>query len=112
MAIASGKLFHEVSIEQRGDTRNSYGESIPSWSQYAATYAELENLSGAELVQAAQINSRINTKFTVRWDSGIRATMRIVYKSRNYNIEYVSNDLERDEKMILLCSRLEDVTNG
>lgn len=112
MPIEAGKLFHEVSIEQRSDTRNDYGESLANWTSYSSTYAELVNLSGNELIQAAQINSRINTKFVVRWDSGIRATMRIVYKSRNYNIVYVDNDLERDEKMTLLCERLEDVTNG
>jgi SPP1 family predicted phage head-tail adaptor len=113
MAISAGKLFHEIAIEQRGDTRNAYGESVASWSSYKALeYAEVKNLSGNELIQAAQINSKINTKFVVRYDSGIRATMRIVYKSRNYNIISVDNDLERDEKMTLLCERLEDVTNG
>ena len=112
MAIASGKLFHEVTIQSRGDTRNAMGESIASWSTYANTYAEIKDLSGNELVQAAQINSKITTRFIVRWDSGIRATMRIVHKSRNYNIISVQNELERDEKMILLCQRLEDNTNG
>lgn len=110
--IQAGSLVHEIVIQQRGDTRNAYGESIPSWSQYSATYAHLENLTGSELEQAAQINSRINTRFKVRWDSGIRATMRIVYKSRNYNIIYVNNVDERDKYMELLCERLEDNTNG
>ena len=112
MAIASGKLFHEITIQQRNDTRNAYGESVASWANYSTPYAELINLSGNELIQAAQINSRITTKFVVRYDSGIRATMRIQYKSRNYNTIYVDNELERDEKMTLLCERLEDVTNG
>lgn len=113
MAISAGKLFHEISIEQRDDTRNTYGESVSDWNTYKALeYAEVTNLSGNELIQAAQINSRINTKFVIRYDSGIRATMRIVYKSRNYNIVYVDNHMERDERMTLLCERLEDVTNG
>ena len=110
--MEAGKLWHEIAIQSRGDTRDSYGASIPAWSAYASTYAELKNLSGSELEQAQQINSRINTKFIVRWDTGIRATMRIVYKSRNYNIVYVNNIDERDKTMELLCERLEDVTNG
>ena len=112
MAIASGKLFHEVTIEQRNDSRNAYGESIASWATCSSPYAEVRDLSGNELVQASQINSKITTRITVRYDSGIRATMRVVHKSRNYNIISVQNELERDEKMILLCQRLEDVTNG
>ena len=112
MDMQAGKLWHEIAIEQRGDTRNSYGESIAAWSNYTSTYAELTNLSGSELEQAQQINSRITTRFVIRWDNGVRATMRIVYKSRNYNIVYVDNVDERDKKTVLLCERLEDVTNG
>jgi SPP1 family predicted phage head-tail adaptor len=112
MTIEAGKLWHEISIEQRGDTRDAHGASIASWSEYLATYAELVNLSGNELIQAQQINSRINTKFIIRWDAGIRATMRILFKSRYYGIVYTNNIDERDKVMHLLCERLEDVTNG
>ena len=110
--MQAGKLWHEIAIQQRNDTRDSYGASIASWASYASTYAELTNLSGAELEQAQQINARINTRFVIRWDSGVRSTMRIVYKSRNYNIIYVDNVDERDKQTTLLCERLEDVTNG
>jgi SPP1 family predicted phage head-tail adaptor len=110
--MEAGKLWHEIAIQSRGDTRDTFGGSIPAWSAYASTYAELKNLSGNELIQAQQIDSRITSKFTVRWDNGIRSSMRIVYKSRNYNIVYVNNIDERDKTTELLCERLESVTNG
>lgn len=112
MAIRAGKLFQEITIQQRGDTRDAIGGSIAAWSTYAVTYAEINNLSGAELVQAAQVNSFINSAITIRPDTGVRASMRILYKSRYYNIEFVNDVDERDDTMILLCRRGESVANG
>jgi len=116
-ALEAGKLWHEVSIEERADTRDSYGESDPSWSEYLATYAEIINLSGNELLQAQQVNSRITTKVIIRYDetfsatAGIKAAMRVVFKSRNYGILWI-NKLSQYSVMELYCERLEDVTNG
>lgn len=110
--MEAGELFQEVTIQQRNDTLNNIGESVASWATYAATYAEVINLSGSELIQAQQVNSFINSKITVRVDAGIRANMRILFKSRYYNIIFVNEVDERDEKMILLCKRQEDATNG
>ena len=112
MAIQAGKLWQEITIETRGDTRNNIGESAANWSTYATTYAEIRNLTGSELIQAAQVNSFINSAITIRPDTGVRASMRIVYKSRNYNIEFVNDVDERDDTMVLLCRRQESVTNG
>jgi len=107
MTIEAGKLWYEISIEQRGDTRNTYGESVASWSEYLATYADMIDLSGAELEIAQQINSNITTKIITRWDSGIRATMRILMDGEYYNIVSVDNVDERDKIMVLLCERIE-----
>ena len=112
MALRAGKLQQEITIQQRGETRDKIGASVPSWTTYATTYCEINNLSGAELVQAAQVNSFINSSITIRPDTGVRASMRILYKSRQYNIEFVNDVDERDDTMILLCRRAESVTNG
>ena len=110
--MEAGKLFQEVTIQQRNDSVNSIGESVASWATYAATYAEVVNLSGAELIQAQQVNSFVNSRVRVRVDSGIRADMRILFKSRHYNIIFVNEVDERDEEMILLCKRQESSANG
>lgn len=110
--MESGKLWHEVTIQSRGDTRDILGSSVASWSTYLATYAELMNRGGSEVTQAQQVNSLIDTAFKIRWDSGVRSNMRIQFKSRNYNIEWVDNIGERDKEMMLYCKRLEDQTNG
>jgi len=110
--MEAGKLRHEITIQQRNQTVNSIGESVASWATYALTYANVLNLSGAELIQAQQVNSFINSRVRVRFDSGIRANMRILYKSRHYNIIFINDVDERDEEMILLCKRQESSANG
>jgi SPP1 family predicted phage head-tail adaptor len=114
--MRSGDMWHEVAVEQRGDTRNAHGESVASWSSFTSNiYCKIMNLSGNELIQAQQINSRINTKFITRFDDvsdGIRATMRLVFKSRNYGILWLDNVDERDKELHIYCERLEDNTNG
>jgi SPP1 family predicted phage head-tail adaptor len=110
--MQAGKLWHEITIEQRNDTRDLIGASVASWATYLTTYAELLNSNGVEVLQAKQVNSFIDSAFKIRWDSGVRSNMRIVFKSRNYNIEWIDNIEERDKEMILYCRRQEDQTNG
>ena len=110
--MEAGKLWHEIAIQERLDTRDTYGASVKNFQTAFNTYAELKNLSGSELIQAQQINSRITTQFKIRWNEELRATHRIKYKNRFYGILWINNVDERDKEMILLCERLEDVTNG
>lgn len=110
--MQAGELKLEVTIQTRGETVNAIGESVASWSTYKATYADMDNNSGNEQIQAAQVNGFSDTMFTVRWDSGIRDTMRILFKSRHYNIVYIDNLKERDEEMHIFCKRQESATNG
>jgi SPP1 family predicted phage head-tail adaptor len=110
--MRAGKLFQEVTIEQRGETINDIGESVASWSTYASTYAEVMNRGGNEILFADQVNGIFDTIFKVRYDSGIRSTMRVVHRSRNYNIVRWEETEDRMEEMHLFCKRQEDATNG
>ncbi len=110
--MEAGKLFQEISIEQRGETINSIGESVASWSTYAATYAQVINGGGSEVTTGDQINGVFDTTFVIRYDAGIRSTMRILYRSRYYNIVDWDEEADRMEKMTISCKRQENVTNG
>jgi SPP1 family predicted phage head-tail adaptor len=110
--MEAGKLFQEISIEQRGETINSIGESVANWSTYAATYAQVINGSGSEVTTGDQINAVFDTTFIIRYDAGIRSTMRILYRSRYYNIVDWDEEADRMEKMTISCKRQENATNG
>ncbi len=112
MAIRAGKLFQEVEIQQRGETIDKLGGSVAAWTNYTFTYAKITNPSGNDLIQAAQVKAFVNSVIKIRPDSGVRTNMRIVFKNRNYNIEFVNDVDERDDTMLLFCKREESVTNG
>jgi SPP1 family predicted phage head-tail adaptor len=110
--MEAGKLFQEIVIEQRGETINSIGESVASWSTYASCYAEVKNTTGRDILIADQVNGIFDTTFKIRYDAGIRSSMRIVHRSRNYNIVHWSEVDDRMEEMHIFCKRQEDATNG
>ncbi len=110
--MEAGKLFQEIVIEQRGETINSIGESVASWSIYASCYAAVINGGGGEVTSGDQINGIFDTTFKIRYDSGIRSSMRIVHRSRNYNIVDWAEIDDRMEEMHIFCKRQEDATNG
>jgi len=110
--MEAGKLFQEIVIEQRGDTINSIGESVASWSTYASCYAAVSNGGGSEVTNGDQINGVFDTTFKIRYDAGIRSSMRILHRSRYYNIVDWSETDDRMEEMHLFCKRQEDATNG
>ena len=71
-AIPSGNLKIFARIEQdSGTTRNSVGEVVESWSEFAAAWMQIVKLSGSELVTAQQIK----TNSTHR---GTRTALRLI----------------------------------
>lgn len=116
MAMKAGKLRHEVTIQSNSKSNDSYGQAVSSWSTFASTYAHIENLKGAELIQAQSVESRINTKITIRWVGGVRSNMRVsnTYSGEThyYNIVNIDRVNEIEETIVLMCERLEDLTNG
>jgi len=112
MGMQAGKLWHEVVIQQRNETINDIGESVAVWVTYGNKYAKITFLSGSETLISNQVNSLLSNEITIRWDGGVRADMRVVFKGRFYNIDSIDNIDERDKKMILSCTRQESKTNG
>ena len=110
--MEAGKLEHEILIQQRADTRDSIGGSVANWTTYSNCYAAISNGGGSEATTGDQINAVFDTTFKVRYDSGIRSSMRIVHRSRNYNIVDWNETLDGMEEMHLFCKRQEDATNG
>jgi len=110
--MEAGKLEHEIVIEQRGETVNSIGESVASWSTYASCYAAIVNTSGRDILIADQVNGIFDTTFKIRYDSGIRSSMRILHRSRYYNIVHWAEVVDGMEEIHVFCKRQENATNG
>ena len=107
-------LRRRIAIQQRGGTVDSWGQQSTTWSDVLASVpAELEPLSGRELVTAQAVNAEVTSRITVRYHASLAnstavAGMRAVYVNggvtRYYNILAARNIDERNRWIELLAS--------
>jgi SPP1 family predicted phage head-tail adaptor len=105
--LTAGELRHRVTIEEPAETRGTSGSVVKHWQEIpnGVLWAKREDLSGAELFQAQQINARVSTRFTIRFRSDIDARMRVVSDAVPYQVESPQDPEGRREFLVLLCSR-------
>ena len=80
----------EIVIQVNAPTRNPYGEAGPSWSTFATVWAEVMPVSGREAMQGGQILATADSRFRIRYLSGLKLTHRISYESNTYDIVHIA----------------------
>lgn len=103
-----------ISVQSAADVEDAYGGRSETWSELLALWAEVEPTNGREIFVNAQLQSRVDAKITVRYQSGladttIAAKYRVVFGTRVYNIKAVKNladDMKREgtDFQTLLCT--------
>lgn len=86
-----GRLDRLVNIQSVSYAGDAYGDSqTPTWTNYATDVpARLDYPGTSGSDDTFEANQEVNVStviFTVRYDSGILDTMRLVYDSKNYKI--------------------------
>lgn len=105
--MQAGKLDRKITIQNFTSTQSSFGEPVQTWADYrTAIWAGVEPLTMREGFFAQQTGSKAETKFVIRYTTGIEPMQRVVYKAQNWNIESVINPDERNRELILVCSRI------
>jgi SPP1 family predicted phage head-tail adaptor len=101
--LRSGNLNREVVVEQRSTTKDTSGQQLDVWTQFCKTRAQIEQMSGAEVVSAgAQLGETMH-QVIMRYRPGIRANMRLTYQGRILDILSVLDDFSQHRKLTLLC---------
>ena len=73
-----GKLRHRAQLRTRSESaRNADGGISESWSTIATVWARFEPLTGRELFQAQQVQSRATTRITIRAYPGLTSKNQI-----------------------------------
>ena len=120
----AGKLRKLITLQQQSATNNEFGEQIITWSRLGIDkWAKKEPLRGKEYFAGQQFNSKIDTKFTLRYVTEfafqqdafqqnafqhieINPKMRLVCDLLPYNIESIINVGERNRELQIMCSRV------
>lgn len=91
--MKAGPLRHRVTIEDFVTTLDSEGERTEGWvDQFGLIPAQIEPLSGRELIAAAATQSKVATRIRIRHRPGVAPRMRVVHRDTWYGIEAVMPD--------------------
>lgn len=105
--MQAGKLRHLIQFERKTEEQDSDGALVETWSPaYGGRrfWANVDDLSGRELLAAAAINAKVTTRIIVRAMPNLDAKMRVVFQGRNYNIDAIIRDPNsRNQHFTLAC---------
>jgi len=107
--MLSQRLRHRVDIEALSVAQDSVsGEVSEQWVSIRALAepmipAEIVPLSGREFIAAQKENAGVTTRITIRWRSGVTASMRVVHATGVYNIRAVLPDPSLRKHLTLMC---------
>ena len=99
----AGRLRDKLSIQASTETRDAHGQGILTWATIATVWGRIEPLRGRELFQAQQVESRVDTRITIRRYAGLTANHRILFGSRIFELVSVPDEGLRKPSMELLA---------
>jgi len=114
--MRAGRLRHRVALQTPVDAQNARGEVERTYPVVAVVHASVEPLSGRELLEAQQIESRVTCRVRLRYTAGLTSHSRVLllgpegdpdHPTRTLNVLSVIDREQRHIELELLC---EDVT--
>lgn len=86
-----GELDQTIIIQSFTTTGDEYNAPVETWSTFATVKAKVvDSQSGSrEEYQSDQLTVVRTTTFIIRYLSGVRERMRILYDDRVYDIDYI-----------------------
>lgn len=107
--IQAGRYRQVISIQQRQFGQNSYGETIQDWTNvFINVRAGVAPIAGREFFDKEAVNPEITHRVHMRYVSGVKPDMRIIYGTRTLIITSVIDYQERHLELQLMCKELID----
>ncbi|AEU36176.1 phage head closure protein [Granulicella mallensis] len=104
--MQAGNLKRPITVEVPGTTKDQYGQITATWDTLLQTWADIHTITSKEVYAlGAGFNSQISHKITIRFQPAVTlaAGMRVVYLTRNFIIQAVSDPTEERRELDLLC---------
>ena len=89
--VGSGAFNKPITVQKPVKTVDSMGGSVNTWTAHIKTWAHIKPWRGTEKIIAHQTFASKISMFLIRYrpSQDIDASMRILYKSRIYNIRNI-----------------------
>jgi SPP1 family predicted phage head-tail adaptor len=101
-----GDLKRRIYLQQPSLAQNGYGEEAITWVTYATVWAQIEPLSGRELLLAQQVNSEIAVRIIIRYNSHVSPNHRISYGTATYAVNTIIDKDLTHNYLELLCTQV------
>ena len=96
----------QIVIQSKIITRGTFGEELVTWGTFATDWASPEPLRGQEFLEARRLQANLDIRFRLRYRSGIKPAMRILYDGRTFEIVSVIHVSENHRELQLMCVEL------
>lgn len=104
--MKAGQLDQRVTLEQRDDGQDEYGQPIESWTSFASVWACVEPLQGREFIAAHAAVSEVTARVRIRYLPGVTPAMRVLHDEDVYWIEAVIHVKSGKRELQLMCKRV------
>jgi len=101
-----------VTIQQQTASKNTRGELLNTWTDFATRRASVEPINGREYWQQSGEHSDITTRIRIRYDaslSKVKPKDRIIDRGHSpsviYDVQSVIRPRETKPELILMCVR-------
>ena len=104
MSIRAGDLNNRIIIQENKLIEDEVtGIETKKWITVCTPFAKVLDIGGAEFFSSANENTKIRTKFTIRYRDNIDEDMRILFINKCYNIVFVDNFDYNKQWLNLIC---------
>lgn len=84
--ITIGELDRQVILQTMTEVQDDFGAPVKTWATYRTVWAKVDEGGGSEVINTGQLQSSFSLSVTIRYDSAVNETMRVVWKGENYRI--------------------------
>lgn len=96
MTLETGKLKDRVTIQSKIETRDDYGQPIKTWVDVAGVWAWVKFNNGTEYNTGGAQQAETSASIRIRWREDLDTSMRVLFKTKIYNIKAVLPSSDKD----------------
>ena len=104
--MRAGALKHPVIFQEKGKTKDNYGEEIDDWIDILKAPVGIRTISGKEQYLSNQNYSTLSHLIEARYSSLINSKQRILFGTRVFNILAVLNVYEANKRLEILVEEV------
>jgi SPP1 family predicted phage head-tail adaptor len=106
ITVLAGEMRRRITIQQRVTSTDEFGGAAVAWADFAYCWAYYEPLHGSELYAAQQVYPETDTRFSIRYRTGLDPSMRLVDQDGvQFDVTGIVDVDQRHIKLVVMAVR-------